>query len=179
MSQWYWNKSSNEISQELTDTPLDDTHVLRVTYEGLTTVVAIVNLRADQESRALLEGTTTGIIDSLAIDRNLDTAEAAIEFANAQLVAYGETSLELRFTTRRGGLAAGQRQNIMLSDTVTGRFLITEVQIRDRSGQWLEYRVRAINSPITGIVGQVLERGHRQIREMTFLRTSPRTKTYY
>ena len=47
-SQWYWNKSSNEISQELTDTPLDDTHVLRVTYEGLTTVVAIVGLRADQ-----------------------------------------------------------------------------------------------------------------------------------
>ena len=147
---WYWSKGSNEISQQLSDVALSDTHVLKVTYEGLSTVVAIVGLRADQQTRALLEGTTTGIIDSLAIDRNLDTAEAAIEFANAQLVAFGETSLELRFTTRRGGLAAGQRQNINLPNMVKGRFLITEVQVRDRSAQWLEYRVRAINSPITG-----------------------------
>ena len=41
--QWYWNKGSNEISQELTDTPLADTQALRITYKGLATVVANVN----------------------------------------------------------------------------------------------------------------------------------------
>ena len=112
--QWYWSKGSNEISQELADTPLSDQHVLRVTYSGQTSVIAIVKLKADQEARAVLEETTTGLVDALSSDRNLDTSEAAIEFANSQLMAYGETSLELRFTTRRAGLAAGQLLNIML-----------------------------------------------------------------
>ena len=67
-------------------------------------------------------------------------------------MAYGETSLELRFTTRRGGLAAGQLLAVSLPNAAPagGEYLITEVQVRDRSAQWLEYRVRAINSPIVG-----------------------------
>ena len=149
--QWYWNKGSNEISQELTDTPLADTQALRITYKGLATVVANVNLLGEQQVRATVEKTTTGIVDALHSGTGLDSASAVIEAANAQLLAYGQVGQELRFTTRRGGLESGQLLSIDLPDYgIDGTYLISEVQIRDRSARWLEWRVRAISGPITG-----------------------------
>ena len=149
---WFWNKGASEISQELTHTPLAVTHSLRVTYAGLATVVAIVGDLGSQQARAETEGgTTTGIVDALTSGAGLDTTTALIQHANAQLEAYGLTGQELRFTTRRSGLESGQLLTIDLGAYgISGSYLISEVVVRDRSAQWLEWTVRAISGPISG-----------------------------
>ena len=90
-------------------------------------------------------------MDALSSGAGLDSTTALIEAANAQLEAYGLVGQELRFTTRRAGLESGQLLTITLDAYgVNGEFLISEVQVRDRSARWLQWTVRAISGPITG-----------------------------
>lgn len=149
---WYWNKNSQTISQDSSQTPLTSTDVLSITYQGYFPVLVVAEAAGAISDRAAIEG-TTGVYENLVIDSSLDNSDAAMNAAQAYLAKYAKVLTEVQFDTDKSGLEIGQLIMIDLpaNNVNNTQFLIDQVNIVDYTPQGdLRYTVHCIDGQSMG-----------------------------
>lgn len=96
---YYWNKSSNQITQDQLETVLTSSDILRVDYQGLFDIVVVSANTQEIERMALLEG-STGRVEEVEINMDITNREASFEIANAKLKKYAQISKVLTCRTQ-------------------------------------------------------------------------------
>ena len=104
---WYWQKGSNEITQDDGDTPLSGISTLEVTYVGQYPFAAVVQDDIEILARQAAEG-GSGIYESVEQDRTVENSTQGSEKVIALLAKYGNIQDIATFSTRTPGLRAGQ-----------------------------------------------------------------------
>jgi hypothetical protein len=156
--QWYWNKDTTEISQDVGGTVLTSAHTLSVTYRGLFAVVVVVQDDAEVSARKAIEN-TSGKYEHVQDEPNIDSAQVAADTAFAMLQRDGTIPTTAEFVTREKGVRAGQLLSINLSrEDLDADFLITEVRASFKFGDTFECAVSATDG---GYVGGWVEYFHR------------------
>lgn len=148
--QWYWSKGENPISQDNVGTPILDTDVLSVTYQGEFSMVVMSKDEAQISSRQTLEQ-NSGINEDVADEPQTTNREAAFQSANAKIQKYGVIGRRIQFRTRRIGIEAGQIATVNLPEhgINNAELLIESVQISDNA-KLLFYDVSAVEGPEQG-----------------------------
>ena len=145
---YYFSFGSNVITQGSTVATLD-TEVLEVTYKGLYPLLVVSELPGQINARKALEG-GSGISENIIQEGNLDTRQAALEFAHGKLEKYGVIPKIVTFNTYSKGLKAGQL--IPITNTkhnLSGTFLIDSVAARN-DGVLTLYSVRCLDGASFG-----------------------------
>ncbi|GIP38301.1 hypothetical protein J31TS4_15810 [Paenibacillus sp. J31TS4] len=156
--QWYWSKGENTISQDTDATPIKDTDVLSVTYQGEFSIVVISRDQDEIELRKDLEQ-NSGINEDVEDEPETTNREAAFQSAGAKLAKYAKNGRRVKFRTARKGLEAGQivTVNLPKHGLIDAELLIESVTIRDMTGK-LIYEVSAAEGPEQGSWARVFER---------------------
>jgi len=148
--QWFFQRSSNEISQRSTDTAISSTDVLEVTFQGFFPIIVQAQNEVEQVNRQLIEG-GTGIYEELEVDERIDDRSMAVDRAGGILRRFGDIPETISFETDKPGLRAGQLITITLTDeNITGQFLIDSVRLSDVRFQIQRFRVRALSGEHLG-----------------------------
>ena len=145
---YYFAYNSNAITQDSTVATLD-TEVLEATYKGLYPLLVVSELPGQINARKALEG-GSGISENIIQEGNLDTRQAALEFAHGKLEKYGVIPKIVTFNTYSKGLKAGQL--IPITNTkhnLNGTFLIDSVAARN-DGVLTLYSVRCLDGASFG-----------------------------
>lgn len=150
---FYWQKGSNEITQDDGATALTSSQTLAVTYQGLFPIVVSAEDPAEILARKTAES-TAGIYEAVDENANIDDSDAALEIASAKLARYAKLSLVVTFNTDTSGLEAGQLVTVTLPTfNLDGQFLIEEVTFEDFGAGHLDrfrYHVKAIDGSAVG-----------------------------
>lgn len=147
---WYWNKSSNVISQDTSGTKLISTDTLSVVYIGEYNTVIFSEDSHQQTVTAALEGAGSGLVEDVTIDTTLVTSAQAFQRAAALLMEYAQVGKTLTFTTRVSGLVAGQLLNVNLPspwNISNAQLLIEQVAISEIDLQIL-WTITAMQGPV-------------------------------
>lgn len=146
---WYWNKGTEQISQDPAGSAIADTDVLAVTYVGMYPMVAISEDAGEVARIAALEGVGSGRVEVVDNDSSVESREASFEAAAARIAYWAQDGLAVRFTTRRQGLRAGQTVTLDLPGMglEDRRFLLTGVEMgREYGESW--WNVEAVQGPV-------------------------------
>lgn len=148
---WYWNKGTNEISQDDAGTALTTSDTLAVTYQGFFPIIISSQSDTEISARAAAEG-GSGIYEAIEDQPDLDTVELAAEKADSLLRRYGVIPQICEIETDKAGLAAGQLLTInVAAHSITAQYLIESVEIADAGdGDRLRYFVRALSGEAMG-----------------------------
>lgn len=146
----YWSKGDATITFDPASVP--GAVAIVITYIGQYDILVLVTDEAEIGDQKTIEGdTTTGYVDDLADEPQLDDREAAFESGEARLAKYGVDALRLRYDTLRLGLRPGQIQPITYP--VFGfdaeEMLIESVIFRGR-GTELLHEIVAVRGPVIG-----------------------------
>lgn len=149
---WYWNKDSNEISQDDGGTALTDVQTLAVTYQGQYPIVVAARNESEITARAAIEG---GAGEYVNVDDDPAIASGSVALAKAQalLARYGTIEDVVEWETRDGGLRAGQLMQMSFAKhAIAGEYLIESVSARARDDIdcTLIYTVRALSGDGVG-----------------------------
>jgi hypothetical protein len=146
----YWSKGEKEITQEFSATPLTSADKLEIDYVGFFPIIVVSeDSPAIQGQKSLSGG--TGIYESVEENTNIDSAQAALEFAQGKLRRFARTSTTLTYETYVGGLEAGQLIDVSLPyHALSGQFLISSVEISEYSPGKLRYNVKAVDGEAVG-----------------------------
>lgn len=145
---YYFTYGSNTITQDNNVTTLT-TQVLEVTYKGLYPLLVVTESPEQVNARQAIEG-GSGVHENITQDSNIDTRQAAIEFAQGKLEKYGIIPKVVTFNTYDKGLKAGQL--IPITNTkhnLSGTFLIDSVSARN-DGVLIVYSVRCLDGSSFG-----------------------------
>lgn len=147
--EWYWQKDSEVISQDLTGVPLTSSDTLQVTYQGTFPVVVVSQDAAEIVRLKTVRGFGTGLVELVDDEPLTTTREAAFESAAAKLAKYAAAGRTLHFRTVRSGLAPGQLLTVTLAEygLTAEDFLITEVEISEEDST-IWYGVEAVQGPV-------------------------------
>jgi hypothetical protein len=149
---WYWNKGTNEITQDDSGTALATTDTLAVTYQGQYPVIVAARNESEIAARAAIEG-GTGEYVRVDDDPTINSAAVALDKANALLARYGSIEDVVEWETWEPGLRAGQLISLSFSKhAISGEYLIESVQARSRDDVncSLIYTVRALSGDGVG-----------------------------
>ena len=149
---WYWNKGSNEITQDDGASALADTDTLAITYQGQYPIIVSARNESEIAARAAVEG-GTGEYVSVDSDPNINSAAVALDKANALLARYGSIEDVVEWETWESGLRPGQLMSLSFAKhNLSGEFLIESVQARSRDDVncSLIYTVRALSGDGVG-----------------------------
>jgi hypothetical protein len=126
--QWYWNKNSNIIAQDVGQQVLNSIDKVKCEYQGYYDIVVVI---ADSEAISNMQARDggTGIVEAVAHKPEAGSLAAGVEFANEELRKNAiDDGFTMRFDTRRSGLMPGQQ---ILNKTRHGTYnvnvLITEI----------------------------------------------------
>ncbi len=146
---YYFSYNSNVITQDNSVTTLLDTQVLTVTYKGLYPLLVVAESPGQVTSRKAIEG-GSGVHENIIQESNLDTRQAALEFAQGKLEKYGIIPKTVTFNTYSKGLKAGQLLSITnTKHNLSGTFLIDSVSARN-DGVLTRYSVRCLDGASIG-----------------------------
>lgn len=146
---FYFTYNSNTITQDNSQTILLDTQVLTVTYKGLYPLLVVADSPGQVSARKVIEG-GSGVHENIIQESNLDTRQAAMDFAQGKLEKYGIIPKVVTFNTYDKGLRAGQL--LPISNTkhnLSGTFLIDSVSGRN-DGVLTLYAVRCLDGASVG-----------------------------
>lgn len=148
---WYWNKGSNTITQDMNAEPLGPDDRIRVTYQGEYDIVVLTEDGNAIDQLQALENGGTGVVEYVEEDMNINSREAAFQLANAKLRQYAVLGRRLRYRTRRRGLRPGQLQRVNLPghNLRNSEMLIEGVTVRTE-GPLVWYEVSAVEGPGQG-----------------------------
>jgi len=147
---FYWSKGEKEITQDDAASALTSSDTLEVTYQGFFPIILVAQADQEIDDRKATEG-GTGIYEAIEDDPNIDSQNLAQQRADGLLRKFGRIPRIVEFETDEGGLAAGQLISIDVTDyNLSGQFLIDSVQANDVKGQFLRYRVRALDGETLG-----------------------------
>ncbi|MDW7673786.1 MAG: hypothetical protein SCK28_04530 [Bacillota bacterium] len=145
---YYFSFNSNTITQDQSEETLS-TEVLEVTYRGLYPLLVVADKSEEIAARKEIEG-GSGIYESIIEESNLNTREAAFEFAFGKLEKYGLLPKVITFNTYDHGLKAGQLLPIQNNKYgLDGNYLIEEVTAR-ADGNLTLYNVKALDGAALG-----------------------------
>ncbi len=149
---WYWQKGSPVISQEGADTPIGSGDDLRVVYEGLFEMVAIVDDEAEQVRLAALEGSGSGKVEHVQQVTDVFSREAAFDVGGGLLNTYAQEGKTITFVTARDDYVAGQYVTVNLPELGEDgeAYLCAAVASRDLSRPEWEYSVTLVQGPAEG-----------------------------
>jgi len=145
---WYWNKGSNQISQDDGETVLCDTDALTVTYKGLFPIIVQADNQLEQAARKAVEG-GTGIYEDIEVDGNIDDSDTALDYANGLLEKYADIPEIVTITTREFRQAGKLIPLDIPELDLSGDYLIESVQTKDQNGL-LVYTVKALSGESLG-----------------------------
>ena len=124
--------------------------VIEVTYRAQTGSYVRADDTAQQAARAALMGYGSGVVEKILEVKDIASAEAAQEYADAMLDKLKTVPIVVRYTTFRHGLKPGQTQTITLAKHgINGEFNISSVRFRevpnsfDGSEVGIEYAIEA------------------------------------
>ena len=147
---FYWNKGSNEISQDDANTPLTSSDTLKTVYQGLFSIVA-VSRDQDQIDKVVDRRGGTGLIDRVDEEKEISSRAAAFDVAAGKLDKFAKLGRKATFATNRDGLEPGQLVTVDLPtfglDSV--EMLIDSVESVDESTE-LMHTVVAVEGPVEG-----------------------------
>jgi hypothetical protein len=147
--EWYWNKGSNNVVQDTTETVLSDTDTITVSYQGLKSIIAKVENLAEQSERATLEG-GSGIYERLDNKRDMDDRDAIFDYADGLIQRYGEITkqvvIESRVLRKAGDIIPVTSANLDYTDTM----LVTNVSGRDVGNNEMRYTITAVSGEDIG-----------------------------
>ncbi|EGW36457.1 hypothetical protein [Desulfosporosinus sp. OT] len=162
---YYFSFNSNTITQDNSEPILLDTQVLKVTYKGLYPLFVVRESSEQVADRKSAEG-GSGVYENIIQETNLNTREAALEFALGKLEKYGIIPKVVTFNTYSKGLKAGQILPITnTKHNLSGTFLIDSVSARNDGGLTL-YSVRCLDGTTVGgweKLFKTLLQGNRQL----------------
>ena len=146
---YYWTYGSNAITQDSSVTTLLDTQALTVTYKGLYPLLVVAESPGQVTNRKTIEG-GSGVHENIIQEANLDTRQAALDFAQGKLEKYGIIPKVVTFNTYEKGLKAGQLLSITnTKHSLNGTFLIDSVAARV-DGVLMLYSVRCLDGASFG-----------------------------
>ena len=147
---WYYSYDSPIITQDSTQTVIEDVDQIRVTYIGLKNLFTKAESVGEITNRATKEG-NSGIYENMAVETSISTSEQAIEFGQGLLQTYGEVKDSISFKTETSGLLAGQLLTVNKPlYGINGSFLIESVNIVPLGIGTIEYSVKALDGAIIG-----------------------------
>ena len=162
---YYFSYNSNAITQDSNTTTLLDSQNLEVTYKGLYPLLVVSELPTQVIARKAIEG-GSGVHENIIQEGNLDTRQAALEFAQGKLEKYGIIPKVVTFNTYEKGLKAGQLLSITnTKHHLSGTFLIDSVSARN-DGVLTLYSVRCLDGASVGGWEQLFKtllQGNRKI----------------
>jgi hypothetical protein len=130
---------------------LEQDQKLSVTYQYSFPLLDVVDDATAQATQAALEGSGTGIYETIENDGTLDDTSWALEKAARLLAKYGTIPEVVKFTTHTPGLKAGQLLTVDLPDLdLDDAYLITEVSTADESFVQYTYDVTAASGEALG-----------------------------
>lgn len=149
---WYWNKESNEITQDITGTKLLTTQILEAQYKGLFQIIIEDEQTSAIAERKSVEG-GTGIYENVEVDASIDTSSLGEEKTNALLRKHGSIPERIIFTTTKDGFRSGQLVTATITKhNISGTYLIENVILKDfgASDETLQYQVTAASGESFG-----------------------------
>jgi len=146
---WYWNKASTEITQELADTAIAASDTLRVVYIGEYPLIVKSTDDDQVDDRRAVDG-TSGIVEAVYQDPSVASPTDGSEVAEQLLAQYGFVPRQLRFVTDDATWA--QIGRIIIVDLPdegldSAQMLIDQVTRTHVQGAEMEYRIRAVEGP--------------------------------
>jgi hypothetical protein len=152
---WYWSSNDQIIVQDVSGTRLTSNDKLKVVYTGLYEVVTSSANYAEIIKRQTMEGTGTGIVDSMKDDSLITTQQAGLDEANAILSHYADIGIKVEYLTILDDIEAGTIQHITSAiHGLDDDFLISQVEkvaefydLTAGSGL-IKYRITAISGPV-------------------------------
>ncbi|MBC2721843.1 hypothetical protein [Desulfosporosinus sp.] len=145
---YYFTYGSNAITQDNSVATLTN-QVLEVTYKGLYPLLVVADSPGQINSRKAIEG-GSGVHENIIQEQNIDTRQAALEFAQGKLEKYGIIPKIVTFNTYEKGLKAGQLLQITnTKHNLSGKFLIDSVSARN-DGVLTLYSVRCLDGASIG-----------------------------
>ena len=146
---YYFSYNSNAITQDNSQTLLIDTQVIEITYKGLYPLLVVTELSGQVSARKVIEG-GSGVHENIIQESNLDTRQAAMDFAQGKLEKYGIIPKVVTFNTYDKGLRAGQLLSITnTKHNLSGTFLIDSVSGRN-DGILTLYSIRCLDGASVG-----------------------------
>lgn len=149
---YYYLYNANTIIQDSAETILTSSDVIEVTYNGLVALALVSENPAAIAERASVEG-GTGVYERIDVDAAISNRQEALDIANGKLTKYSKIMNEITYDTYTTGLAAGQLQNINLTQygISSTDFLIDNVEVSELDGTGrLIYSVHAIDGETFG-----------------------------
>lgn len=146
---YYFSYNSNTITQDNSEPVLTDGQVIEVTYRGLYPLLIVAEDSGQISERQAIEG-GSGIHENIIQEQNINTRDAALEFASGKLAMYGMIPKIVSFNTYQLGLRAGQL--ITINNTMhglSGAYLIESITARDDNGLTL-YSVKCLDGSALG-----------------------------
>ena len=149
--QWYWNKGSYNIVQELTDGAIEENEDLAVTYTGLFPIIVQAESDTEIAARAAAEN-LSGIYEHVTDDPNIDDSDDALTKAQGLLRRFGSIDKIVMYKTRTAGIEPGQLQRIEVAEhDINGDYLIDRVIITlEDNGEDLRYDITALSGEAFG-----------------------------
>jgi len=138
--QWYWNEGERTFYQDPNETVLGTSDTVEITYQGFFPIIVMANEETAQAERKSVEG-GTGIYEAVEEIANVNTGEAAMEYA------------VLTFNTYEEGLNPGHLLPVELTPhNLSGEFLVSRVIMTDpgRADGKLLYSVEALDGEAVG-----------------------------
>jgi len=147
---WYWNKDTNEISQDDSGAILTTSNTLAVTYRGLFPILVQAQLDAEIADRVVVEG-GSGVYEAIEDHTDIDDEDLAMDTALARLARDGSIHKTVEIVTDSSGLAAGQLLTVNEAKLqLSGQFLVQSVQANDIQGAWLRSSATCISGDAVG-----------------------------
>jgi hypothetical protein len=108
---WFWTSNSNELTQAMNGTKLTASDTIAVTYKGYFSTIIISQ---DTKEITVLKGEegSSGIVEYVDNEPNLDDKSEIFEVANSKLNKYKATSNKITFNTTDSGFTVGEIVNV-------------------------------------------------------------------
>jgi len=147
----YWSKGDATIVFDALSIPPAIANNIVVTYVGEYPLISLAINEGSQIALKAIEGSGTGIVESIVDEAYHESKDSSLESAGAKLLHYCRDAAKLSYSTVETGLKAGQFQPVdyPLLGLDEAEMLIESVMTRVHTGN-LSYDVVTIQGPAMG-----------------------------
>jgi hypothetical protein len=145
---WYWQESSNEISQDQSGTVLGATHKIKVSYYGYYPLIDAARVQTEVTNRIAVEG-GSGLYETIEYRDDITDASLSNARAEGLLSLFGEIQTRVKFSTYSTGWQAGQILSVDRAEhDVTENFIISQVTLQHDGLSRYKYEVTAASGTL-------------------------------
>lgn len=133
---WFWAKNSTEVIAAYSRPKLQATDVLQIDYQGYYSIV-VVSQESNQIGQLGTQEGTSGIVESMDTEVNLDNKDEIYEVANSKIRRYAQENGKVTAVVMDSRFHAGQLVNVSLTaeDIVDTDYLVESVDVFEQYPQ--------------------------------------------